>query len=455
LRAPKRLIPLLFGAALLAWGCARVDPWRQSDEMVVAILDDPVYYQPGAAGGDASGFDYDLVQAFADEMKVKVRLIPARSPAQLQELMAEGIVRFAASAAILPNQEYRYTQPLREARLLVAQHVDELPLDEPQDLVGHTIEVSADGAAEHALRALPVANALSIKSEGDLNGIDILARVQDRSAELAATDSAHLDIANNYYPDIAEAQQLPGKVVYGWAFRADDNALREKADAFIDRLKQDGRLARIMDRYFGHVDRINTIGTAKFIEDMRNRLPAFRSAFEKAQALTGIDWRLLAALAYQESKWDPLATSYTGVRGLMMLTEETADRMHVGNRLDPQESIIAGAKYLADLVDELPDDVKDPDRQWFALAAYNLGMGHLNGARQFAVGLKRDPDSWYDMKKVLPLMAQPEYYARLKAGRARGGEAVILVENVRTYYDILTRFQPPARQPLTTGLVMQ
>lgn len=450
-----RLIPLLFGAALLATGCTRVDPWKQSDEMVVAVLDDPVFYQPGSAGGEASGFDYDLVRAFADEMKVKLRLIPARSPAQLQELMAEGIVRFAASTAIRPSQEYRYTQPLREARLLVVQHADELPLDEPQDLVGHTIEVSADGAAERALRTLSIAGSLSIKEDADSNGIDIIAHVQERRAELAATDSAHLDIANNYYPDVTEAQEIPGKVVYAWAFHAEDEALRAQADAFISRIKQDGRLARITDRYFGHVDRINTIGAAKFIDDMHNRLPTFRSTFEKAQAITGIDWRLLAALAYQESKWDPLATSYTGVRGLMMLTEETADRMHVSNRLDPQESIIAGAKYLADLIDELPDEIKDPDREWFALAAYNLGMGHLNGARQFAVGMKRDPDSWYDMKKVLPLMARPEYYARLKAGRARGGEAVILVENVRTYYDILTHYEPPARQPLTAGLVMQ
>jgi len=126
-----------------------------------------------------------------------------------------------------------------------------------------------------------------------------------------------------------------------------------------------------------------------------------------------------------------------------MLTEDTADRMQVNNRLDPKESIAAGARYLADLMEQLPAGIKGPDRQWLALAAYNLGMGHLNGARQFAPGLKRDPDSWYDMKKVLPLLSRPEYYGRLKSGRARGGEAVIMVENVRTYYDILSRFEPP------------
>ncbi len=455
MRPSLRLIPLLFGAALLASGCSRIQPWQETDELVVAILDDPVFYQSGPAGGEASGFDYDLIRAFADEMKLKVRFIPAQSPAQLRELMAEGIVRFAAGAPIQPSPDYRYTQPLREARLLIVQHADEIPLDEPADLAGHTIEVSADGAAEHVLRKLPIAGSLTIKADENVNDLDLVARIQERRSELAATDSAHLDIANNYYPDLSVAQELPGTVAYGWAFRAADEALRAQADSFMARFKQDGRLVRLEDRYFGHVSRINPIGTAQFIDDMRNRLPHFRSTFQKAQAITGIDWRLLAALAYQESKWDPMATSYTGVRGLMMLTEETADRMHVSNRLDPQESILAGARYLADLMDELPDEIKDPDRQWLGLAAYNLGMGHLNGARQFAVGLKRDPTSWYDMKKVLPLMARPEYYVRLKSGRARGGEAVILVENVRTYYDILARFEPAAHSPLQTGLAMQ
>ena len=455
MRASRRLIPLFIGAALLLPGCNRIEPWQDPDEMVVAILADPVFYQPALADGEAGGFDYDLIRAFADELNLKVRVVTAQSPAQLRELMAEGAVRFAASAPIQPWADYRYSQPLHDARLLVVQHADEIPLDEPADLAGQSIEVSADGAAEQALRKLPIAASLTVKPAAEVNDMDIIAHIQERRADLVATDSVHLAVANIYYPDLAVAQELPGKIAYGWVFRADDDALRAQADAFIAKFKADGRLARLADRYFGNVNRINPIGTAQFIDDIRNRLPKFRIFFQHAQAATGLDWRLLAALAYQESKWDPLATSYTGVRGLMMLTEETADRMHVGNRLDAQESIMAGARYLADLIDELPDEIKRPDRQWFGLAAYNLGMGHLNGARQFAVGLKRDPTSWYEMKKVLPLMARPEYYARLKSGRARGGEAVILVENVRTYYDILARFEPVAHSPLQTGLTMQ
>ncbi len=156
---------------------------------------------------------------------------------------------------------------------------------------------------------------------------------------------------------------------------------------------------------------------------------------------------LLAALAYQESKWDPLATSYTNVRGMMMLTEDTADHLGVKNRLDPAESIRAGARYLQDLVEQIPSTTPMPDRLWLALAAYNLGMGHLRGGIVIGKSQQRDTDSWYEMKRVLPQLARPAIYSRLKSGRARGGEAVIMVENIRTYFDILARFEAPHATP--------
>jgi membrane-bound lytic murein transglycosylase F len=125
------------------------------------------------------------------------------------------------------------------------------------------------------------------------------------------------------------------------------------------------------------------------------------------------------------------------------LTEDTADHLRVSNRLDPKQSIRAGSQYFSDLRDSLPDSVPEPDRSWMAVAAYNLGMGHFNGARHIAQGLQKDTNSWYEMKAVLPLLARPQYYERLKSGKARGGEAVITAENVRMYYAILSRYEAP------------
>jgi len=237
-------------------------------------------------------------------------------------------------------------------------------------------------------------------------------------------------------------------VASGWAFPAKgDAALVQKAEAFLERIRRDGTLERLVDRYFGHVHRLGAGDLERFFEKLHSVLPRYRRHFIEAQALHGIDWRLLAALAYQESQWDPLATSYTNVRGMMMLTEDTADRLRVSDRLDARQSILAGTRYLAELREQLPPEAPEPDRIWLAVAAYNLGMGHLNGARFIASLVKRDPNSWYEMKQVLPLLAKPEYYSRLKSGAARGGEAVIMTENIRTYYDILRRYEKAAVSP--------
>ena len=131
-----------------------------------------------------------------------------------------------------------------------------------------------------------------------------------------------------------------------------------------------------------------------------------------------------------------------------MLTEDTADRLGVDDRLAPRASIVGGARYFALLREQLPAEVPEPDRSWMAVAAYNLGMGHFNGARQIAASLKRDVHAWLDIKEVLPLLSRPAYAARLKSGAARGGEAVTTAENVRTYYEILSRFEPPYLAPL-------
>ena len=180
-----------------------------------------------------------------------------------------------------------------------------------------------------------------------------------------------------------------------------------------------------------------------FQERIHALLPAYTGLFHQAQQQTGVEWRLVAAIAYQESHWDPQATSATNVRGMMMLTEDTARRLRVVDRLDPRQSIVAGARYLADLKRSLPPRISEPDRTWIALAAFNIGIGHLEDARVLAARQKLNPDSWSDLKKTLPLLAQTDLADQTKYGQARGGQAVVFVETVRAYYDVLLRLEKP------------
>ena len=150
-----------------------------------------------------------------------------------------------------------------------------------------------------------------------------------------------------------------------------------------------------------------------------------------------MDWRLLAAVGYQESHWDPDAVSPTGVKGLMMLTQDAAKDIGIKDREDPQQSILGGAKYLASMHKRIPDRIPEPDRTWLALAAYNVGLGHLEDARMLTLKNKGDADKWVDVKKNLPLLTKEKWFKQTRYGYARGREPVRYVENVRTYYDIL------------------
>ncbi|MDK9725986.1 MAG: membrane-bound lytic murein transglycosylase MltF [Sterolibacteriaceae bacterium MAG5] len=440
----RRLAVFLIALQFFLAACGRLDPPEASGELVVGIHDDPVFFQKESAEEGASGIEYDLATAFADEIGVRVRFVLAESHLELLKLLRSGKVHFVAAAPMAPGAaDLRYSAPLRESVQVIVQHVDSIPIDTPEDLAGHQVEILPDAPELPALRKMQPATSFTVAEVAVADELALLKRVAERQSDLAAVDRAHFDVAANFYPDLDLAMELPGKVSYAWAFRPEDAALLDRAEAFIARIRGDGTLVRLEDRYFGHIKRVGPNNMAQFLELMQTRMPHYRAEFHQAQLLTGIDWRLLAALAYQESNWDPLATSRTGVRGMMMLTEDTADRMRVGNRLDPRQSIRAGARYLADLIEMMPAEAQEPDRTWLALAAYNLGPGHFNGAKAIAKGLNRDPASWYDMKKVLPLLARPEYYVRLKAGRARGGEAVIMVENIRNFYDVLSRFEKP------------
>ena len=439
-------LPLLTGLLCLVAACGRINPPEQSGELVVALVPSPTTYQN--ENGEISGFEYDLITAFADAQGFRPRFILTKDREETLRLIRQGKAHLAAGVSIDEDNNFVYTPPLRSAEAVIVRNNDGLPLAD-ESLDEKTVTVSGGSLQATLLKNLASESKKFLVTE--LSGIPeltLLEQLAERRHVFVATDSLLYALAARSHPELEIARRLPAKLQFGWAFAPETKDLAEKASEFLKRMTQEGGLARVHDRYFGYIKRINTQGITDFLEAINTELSHLRKHFQDAQEITGIDWRLIASLAYQESKWDALATSPTGVRGIMMLTEDTADRLRVNNRLDPRQSILAGAKYLADLRDMLPASTPEPDRTLLALAAYNLGMGHLNGGRAIAGGLGKNPDSWYEMKTVLPLMAKPQYYARLKAGRARGGEAVIMVENIRTYYDILKRFEPPWIPPL-------
>ncbi len=397
--------------------------------------------------GHPTGLEYDLIQTFAQELGVGVRYIVAERDQLADRLTGERYHIGAGWLSPAADSDLAVTPPIYQTRDLLVQHEASLALSSSAQLAGQTVHAMAGTRQAETLKKLAASvRGLKVVEVADGDIVDLLEKLGDRQIDYVAIDEQFEDIANQHVPNLRASLPLGEAQPVVWALGTHPNVeLQARLAAFIERIQHDGTLARLEDRYLGHVRRLDQGDIVTFLGEIERTLPKFRRYFQAAQVLTGIDWRLIAAVAYHESHWDPNATSYTNVRGIMMLTEETADRLEVSNRLDPSESILAGARYINLLKDMLPDEVEEPDRSWQALAAYNLGPGHFNAARTLARQLKVDPNAWYEMKRVLPKLAQPKVYQQLKIGRARGGEAVILVENIRSYYDILQRNAPPLK----------
>jgi membrane-bound lytic murein transglycosylase F len=435
----RSLLPLQLAVvlALCAWlwiKTTAVDPlpdWHQG-ELVVIV--------PPADMETENAFETELARLFALQLQVKVRFIPLATDRALPALAAHE-AHLATAVRSTNDYALRFSKTYQSLDELVICHG--VTPDDIDNLASRDLVVAAGSPQEIALREVQREHPrLSWKSRGKTSAAELLEEVADGKLDCTVANDEQLATARNFYPELGIALDIDSPSEMSWAFASNGDAqLFDEAQLFFTHIKQDGTLRHLIDRYYGYNERLNAVNAEAFISQTRTLLPHYRHWFKEAADLTGIDWQLLAALAYQESHWDPNATSYTNVRGIMMLTEETADRMNVENRLDAHSSILAGARYLQLLKEQLPLRMSEEDRLWMALAAYNQGMGHLEDARILASQSGLDPDIWTDVKRMMPLLSRPSFYNKTKHGKARGGEAVILVETVRLYHDMLKRME--------------
>src|SRR5688572_2529439 len=190
---------------------------------------------------------------------------------------------------------------------------------------------------------------------------------------------------------------------------------------------------------------------ADFHSHIDTRLPHLRAPFEAAARETGFSWRVLAALGYQESRWRPAAVSPRGAQGVMMLMPLTAKKMGVDNVFSADENISGGARYLAYMKERIPQRIRDPDRTWMAMAAYNIGIGHLEDARIITQMRKKNPDRWADVRPNLIRLSDPRWHSRVKRGYANGSETVQFVERISQFAAILESRVPDSAVAQSTS----
>ena len=448
-----RMLPLLMVLILLA-ACGRepdslLEEVKKQGELVVLTRNSPTTYYEGPEG--PTGLEYDLASLFAERLGVKLRMVVPRNFAETLNLVASRRFHFAAAGLTVTEERRKLVRFGPSYQTITAQLIYRSGNGRPVDLnrLNGRLEVMAGSSHVELLRELRKEHPnLSWHEKDRVESEQLLSRVWERIIDYTVADSNELGINQRFYPELRVAMDLGEPQPLAWAFPIiEDTSLYDAAIAFFLEIRESGKLRQLLDRHYGHVEQLDYVGTRRYMRHIEERLPEYRPLFEAAGELTEQDWRLLAAMGYQESHWDPTARSPTGVRGIMMLTLNTMRQLGLDNRLDPEQSIMGGARYIRQIKDRLPERIQEPDRTWLALAAYNVGMGHLEDARVLTERNGGNPDKWVSVKRFLPLLSEKKWYEQTRYGYARGREPVQYVENIRSYYDILVWQTSTSRIP--------
>lgn len=435
----SRAGPGLLLLLLLLAGCEQVPllerlQWRGT--IAIGTVSGPLTCQLGVHGPE--GVEYALASAFAESLGLapRFRVYPTRAAAL--DALRRGEVQMVAAARQASSRDqtqFLLSRPWHRTPLHFVSTMGSRRVRDPASLPSTWIAVPRESLQEELLQALENAPVWPLPHTAEET---ILELVDAGAYRYTLVDALLLQAWQSYRPRLVRgAAWLPPRG-FRWFFsRLHDPSLRDAADRFLARAATQRLVQRLLQRQILDAPKHDFVCLRDFWQNLAQRLPKYESMFREAEKETGIDWRLLAAIAYQESHWRSRAVSPTGVKGIMMLTLAAARHEKVSNRLDPAQSIAGGARYLLWMERRIPDRIQGLDRLWLTLAGYNIGYGHLEDARVLTQRGGGDPDRWRDVKRFLPLLAKKKYYTTVKHGRARGGEPVAYVERIRDYYRLL------------------
>ena len=437
---------LMLPAYLLILGCAesktQVERIRERGVVNVVTKSSPTTYQRHDEA-EPDGLEYELIRRFAAWLDVDFKLELADSREEITELLSTGKADLSAAGLI---RTFRPDDPLSYGpgfQWVTQQVVYRYGYIHPQslaDIAPHRLHFARGALAQDDIYRIQARYPdLVLVAHDDKDNLDLLQMIEDGKILYAIAWSNEVVYTRISLPELRVGLDLTAPVPLGWAVRKSphDDSLIRAIREFHDHIRSKGQLAEIIEQFYALAGTFDYVEARSFIDRYKNRLPELEPYFMNAAAEFGFDWRLLAAISYQESHWKKSARSPTGVRGLMMLTQQTARQVGIRDRLDPVLSIHGGALYLTTLTDKIPDRILEPDRTWFALASYNVGFGHLEDARVLAQKNGDNPDLWSDVKKALPLLSEHKWYSQTRFGYARGHEPVQFVENIRKYYAML------------------
>lgn len=422
-----------------------LDKIKAKKRLDVVILDAPVVYYVGSE--DNQGFEYDLLKDYTKSMGLELNLTIVHTIKEALELTRRGYGDLTAASLSVDEprlKEFKFGPYFHSVHEELICHNNlykrDLFPNELNDLLDLNITVGQNTSAERTLNKIKAkVDGFEFQTSSKFSTQELLTQVWKEKLDCTVTDTHIFSLSQRYYPELISVMNLTPKVNLGWLLRNGDDSLNESLFRWLNKYERSGKMAELHSFYYGFLKIFDYYDTKVFYKRVKQTLPKYKQLFKNAGKKYNIPWIILAAQSYQESHWNPKAKSYTGVRGMMMLTNDTAKLLGVKNRLSIKQSINGGAKYFNMMREKFPKGLEGKNLWAFTLAAYNIGLGHVYDAQELAKKLNKNPNSWNDLKKVLPLLSQKKYYKDLKYGRARGNEPVHYVDAIQHYYDIIVK----------------
>ena len=391
---------------------------------------------------EAMGFEYDLAKAFAKWLGVDIKIIIAKKWEGMIPALLKGEGHIIA-ASMTDTPERRQKVVFSKGYLTIQQHLvvhrTNRKIKAVDDLHQQNVHVRRGTSYQERLEALVRQNVdINIILHEDLPTEELIRRVAEKEIEITIADSNIASLNRRYYHQIKVAGPVGKKQRLAWATHPHSRKLRRAINTFFKSIKANGEFDRIYNRYYADIEEFDYVDMRAYHRRLKTRLPRYKEIIKKEARRNGFDWRLIAAQIYQESHLSPMAESRAGAYGLMQLMPATARSLGVDDIFDAEKNIQAGVLHLKNLYDTF-DRATGTDRLFIALAAYNVGMGHIFDARHLAQKINMNPNKWDSLLKTLPLLRSRKYYQESKYGYCRGTEPIRYVRRIMTYYDILKR----------------
>ena len=410
----------------------------------IALVADPPHYFPSKV--KKRGYDFELVSHYATSIDVELEIIKTNTSDEIIFLLNQGKVDIGilGSSPEFDQKNIKNVVTYNNSKWYVIGNRANRQLPKSIDSIEPNTMIVANGSnASFILHSIEEDYSSLLWDElKNTNVRSILERINENHSKISIISEDIYVYYQYLFPETKKIFVLPIKYPSRWLVKNNNNlSFLYSINSFFNKYKQNGKLEKIGKTYYEHLNAFDYVDIRYYLKRIDKKLPKYKKYFVEAAKNSALDARIIAAVSYQESHWNRKARSPTGVRGMMMLTLDTAKRVGVKNRLNAKQSIFGGAKYLKILYESLSNTIKEPDRLWFTLAAYNIGLGHVEDARTITKSQGDNPNSWIDVEKHIPKLSQKKWHKKTKYGFARGHESIEFVRRVRRYYDILCLYR--------------